>query len=356
MAIQPAISSLLTGQKAFYHQPDYGMRTFGELSCLEALPPCYCVSIESRISRIAKVVLAIVFFPLGIWYLLHRVAGLFLVPASFDPEITKISIAAREALNLEGPWKYKRFTVAVDDCLVDACVIGREETLGNGRFVLKSFGNGETYRLSDYAFEQFLQEINGNAIVFNVPGVGGSVGGPSRDTMAKAYRAMLQFMEDQEEGLGAREIIGYGYSIGGAVQATGLDEHTLRNDLKYLFIKDKTFATLGGIATDIAGGFIGFVVKALGWNISVVDSSIRLKAKEIIIQTTSGYQERVLTSAAEIINDGIITASASLAKAILESKEPMYEKVVIATPTDHGTPLLSTNILSTEVNRMLGEV
>lgn len=355
MAIQPAFSTLLTGDKAFYRQPDYEKATLEDLSRLEALAPCYTVTIESRISRIAKVILAIVFFPLGIWYLLHRVAGFILVPASLDPEIAKVSIAAREALNLGGPWKYKRFTVAVDDCIVDACVIGRENTLGNGRFVLKSFGNGETYRLTDHSFEQFLTEINGNAIVFNTPGVGGSVGGPSRDTMAKAYRAMLQFMEDQDKGLGAKEIIGYGYSIGGAVQATGLNEHTLREDLKYLFIKDKTFSTLGDIAGDVAGGFLGFVVKALGWNISIVDSSIRLKAKEIIIQTISGYQEKKLTSSEQIVNDGIITPSASLAKAILESKEPMYEKVVIGTPTDHGTPLMDITILSDEVNRMLSE-
>lgn len=348
-----SFNKVLSGSQAFYDQPDYVKTTRTELSSLQAPPPCYEVTIESRISRIAKVILAILFFPFGLWYLLHKAAGYLVVPASMDSTIKNVSILDREYLDLEGPWKYKRLSVAVDDFVVDACLIGRKETLGNGRFVLKGFGNGESYRLHDYDFEQFLTLTDGNALVFNIPGVGASTGGVSRGTMAKAYRAMLQFLEDQEKGLGAREIVGWGYSISGAVQAAGLLEHELKEDINYVFIKEKTFACLGDIVKDLMGNFLGFTVKVLGWNIPVIDSSIQLKAKEIIIQTAAVDRDRLIDSPELIRDDGIIPASSSLAKELLERNQGANEKIVIGTPTRHNEPLVDIALLAGEVKRML---
>ena len=106
-----------------------------------------------------------------------------------------------------------------------------------------------------------------NAIVFNYPGVGASSGLPNRQAMAKTYRAMLNFLEDRTNGIGATEIIGYGHSIGGGVQGDALKTHELKKDVKYVFVKSRTFSDLSTTASLLMAKPFGFLVKILGCNI-----------------------------------------------------------------------------------------
>ena len=192
-----------------------------------------------------------------------------------------------------GEWKVKRLTIEVDGYHIDAAIMGKAATLENGRWVLTSNGNGSFYEnhFHDHNFKQILSKIDRNTILFNYPGVGCSPGLPNRQAMAKAYRAVLAFLEDQKNGIGAKEIIGYGHSIGGGIQGEALNSHTLKKDIKYVFIKGRTFSELASVASKTSW-LMGALVKLLGWNINTLESSKRLKAPEIILQTVmSGHTQ-----------------------------------------------------------------
>lgn len=356
-----SFKDILNGDKAFYNQPDYLDATRRDFAQNKSLPVNYTWNTENKIIRIAKLIFSIIIFPIGIYQLLHALAGkVALLPASSPSLIGYPGNHANDSrsnISLDGEWKYKRITVEVDGYKIDATIVGKASTLNNGRWMLASNGNGEFYedKLSySHDFKQILSEVNGNAIVFNYPGVGASSGLPNRQAMAKAYRAMLNLLEDQKNGIGAKEIIGYGHSIGGGVQGDALKTHELKKDVKYVFVKSRTFSDLSTTASILTSKPVGFLVKMLGWNMDSVESSKKLQAPEIIMQTAKvkGYKE--LNDSSEIIGDGVIPANASLAKALLEdNKCPKHNKVFIGMQERHNERLNDPSFLAKKIEALL---
>ncbi len=356
-----SFKDILNGNKAFYNQPDYLDVTRRDFAQNKSLPVNYTWNTENKIIRIAKQIFSIIIFPIGIYQLLHALAGkVALLPAS-SPSLMGYpenhANDSRSNISLDGEWKYKRITVEVDGYKIDATIVGKASTLNNGRWMLASNGNGEFYedKLSySHDFKQILSEVNGNAIVFNYPGVGASSGLPNRQAMAKAYRAMLNLLEDQKNGIGAKEIIGYGHSIGGGVQGDALKTHALKKDVKYVFVKSRTFSDLSTTASILTSKPLGFLVKMLGWNMDSVESSKKLQAPEIIMQTAKvkGYEE--LNDSSKIIGDGVIPANASLAKALLEdNKCPKQNKVFIGMQERHNDGLNDPSFLVKKIEALL---
>lgn len=351
---------MLNGHTAFYNQEDYLKNTAEDLAQNGPLPVSYTWNTERKTLRIAKKVLTVIIFPKGIYKLLQILAGkVALLPAS-SPKLlglTKDEVTGtRSSIRLNTEWKYKRITVKVDGLKIDAMIVGKASTLNNGRWMLHSNGNGAFYedKLKRYDFKQILSEVNSNAIVFNYPGVGASSGLPQRKTMEKAYRAMLNLLEDQNEGIGAKEIIGYGHSIGGGVQGDALRNHELKEDIKYVFVKDRTFSNLSKTASLITIKPLGFLVKLLGWNIDSIVSSRALQAPEIIMQTANVLDTQEIDDSSVIINDGLLPVDASLAKVLLEDSEcPKHNKVFIGVPETHSVNLNDTTILTTKINEFL---
>ncbi len=310
--------------------------------------------------------LSYVFFPLAIYNWLHSFAGkIAFLPAANQyryPHGAEYPNIFRENVNLQTDWKYKRLTIEVDGNQIDACIMGKESTLGNQRWTLASNGNGEFYetkldetKLERPDFQNFLDETNSNALVFNYAGVGASTGSPNRAAMAKAYRAMLTFLEDGENGLGAREIIGYGHSIGGGAQGEALRDHTLKEDINYVFVKSRTFSDLSKTAETIFPiPLIGTLVSIMGWNIDSTQSSKSLQAPEIILQTASGGKYTILKNSLNIIDDGIIAVRASLAKALLDDPScPKEHKTFIGIPESHNEPLSDMPFLARQIEQYL---
>jgi hypothetical protein len=357
-----SFKDILNGDRAFYNQPDYLVSTQRDFAQSKSLPVNYTWNTENKIIRIVKLIFSILIFPIGIYQLLHALGGkLALLPASTPcllgyPENHANNSRSNIEL-LDGVWKYKRITVEVDGYKIDATIVGKASTLNNGRWMLASNGNGEFYEdtLSyDRDFKQILSEVNGNAIVFNYPGVGASSGLPNRQAMAKAYRAMLNLLEDQANGIGAKEIIGYGHSIGGGAQADALKTHELKKDVKYVFVKSRTFSDLSTTASILTCKPLGFLVKILGWNMDCVKSSKKLQAPEIIMQTAKvkGYEE--LNDSSKIIDDGIIAANASLAKALLDDDNcPKQNKVFIGMQERHNEGLNDPSFLAQKIETLL---
>lgn len=360
---------ILSGENAFYNSPDYVESTQRDFASNASLPVSYTWNTEHKIIRIAKQILSIIIFPIGIYKLIHSLVGKFvLVPASL--ESLNYENQLRLKINLIDEideWKYKRITVKVNGYKIDAIIVGKASTLSNRRWVLASNGNGELYENNFftregrevYYFKQILKSINSNAIVFNYPGVGASSGLPSRKAMTKAYRAMLTFLEDKDNGIGAKEIIGYGHSIGGGVQGDALREHELKEDIGYVFVKSRTFSNLAIEASFKTNcSLVGFLIKILGWNINPAESSKRLQVPEFILQTIShdrsNFFPEELTESSQIIDDGMILAEASLAKNLLDDDQcPRENKIFLGLKETHNIGLLEPTWLARKIESYL---
>jgi len=137
----------------------------------------YTWNTESKVIRVVKLIFSIVIFPIGIYKLLHTLAGkVALLPAS-TPSLLEFpknhANNCRSSILLKSEWKYKRITVEVDGYKIDAVIVGKDSTLDNGRWVLASNGNGEFYEeklSSGFELKNILSAVKGNAIVFNYPG------------------------------------------------------------------------------------------------------------------------------------------------------------------------------------------
>lgn len=360
----------LSGPQAFYDQVDYATVTEDEFK-MKRLPVSYTYNTESRAMRIAKLVLAIIIFPIGIGILLHAFGGSVAVPASRSSS-SKRAVALRERVTalslLADDWKYKRFTVECDGYEIDALVTAKPETLGNKRFILVSGGNcalyEETLELSQ-TVKDIASAVAANIISFNYPGTAASSGLVTRAAMAKAYRAMQHFLEDKKRGVGATAIIGYGHSIGGGVQAEVWKSHSRDKSIKYVLVKRHPFSsTSKTVEKMFRSPFLGSMTKLFGWNINCLDSSLNLTVPEIILQTrrpglmfTSSEIVR-LTDGSQVANDGIIHADASLAKCLLESKvSAKGKKVLLGVPETHNGALFPSTIgiLSKLIKELLDE-
>jgi len=341
----------------FYEDNDCLKKTGDDLHSAR-LPVSYTYNTERRSSRVAKEILSVIFFPIKIGQLFHSLGGKIILPASgYDSKL--VERARSKMFTHKGGWQFKRITIATDGYEIDAMIVGKIYTLNNGRWVLASNGNGQIYECftgsSGAELRKILTKIEGNAIIFNYPGVGASSGLPNRRAMTKAYRAVLNFLEDKKDGIGAKEIVGYGFSIGGGIQGDALRDHTLKADINYVFVKSKTFTDLSTTASYLIGPPLGFLVRVLGWNISSVESSKKLQAYEIIIQTATGAEDaRVLTRGSDVEDDGIIPPESALAKKLLEDPTcPRENKLFIGTNKGHCEDFSDVTLLTDAIKQML---
>jgi hypothetical protein len=206
--------------------------------------------------------------------------------------------------------------------------------------------------------KSLLTATEGNALLFNYPGVGASTGLPNKNAMIKVYQAMLNFLEDQEKGIGAKEIIGWGFSIGGGVQGNALRWHKLKEKIKYVFVKDRTFSDLATTADYLVFRCAGIALKLLGWNMRSVESSKKLQAPEIIIQTADVSHPTILKNSVGIVDDGIIAKEASLAKALLDDPLcPRQNKTFFGISQNHCSYIgdITFTFLAGEINKKLAD-
>jgi hypothetical protein len=326
---------------------DYTNRLNYECDSGEALPEIsYRYQTEQKTQTIAEKIFsclyAIVTYP---YRLLQWLAGKLIVPASWTYSQLILDMRNKRQPIPDALWKYKRISIDVGGMTIDAMLIVRDSTAENGKWILSSDGNGSVYELHKTFLtdtKQLALCLNANALVFNYPGVGASQGTPLPETIAKTYKAMLRFLEDKDAGIGAETIIGYGHSLGGAAQALGLDSHELDPDINYVFIKDRTFSTLSKAATDMLGSWAGKLAQFLGWDMDTAAGSKKLKAHEIILQSTKhvygGYT---------VINDGTITREASLLERFIKENTLSKENrsIVHLLNKRHNDPLNQDELL-----------
>jgi hypothetical protein len=328
----------------FYEDPNYLEKTTNDFHQKKLLDVSYTFNTEYKITRIVKFIFSIIIFPIGLYNLLHSLVGKIILPASTPSLMNQPSDCfdnSRTEISLNGEWKYKRLTIAVDGYEFDALIMCKPSTYKNKRWMIYSGGNGEFYENTAQRNEtqEMLKSLNSNALFLNYPSVGASSGLPSREACSKAYKAALSYLEDATYGMGAKEIIGYGHSIGVGVQAEAIASHVFREKVKYVFVKSRSFSDLCTTTYCITRSrILAFLVKFFGWNIDSLKSSEKLPVKEIILQTATVREYTELHDSSLIINDGIIHKDASLAKALLD-KNIVHNKKFIGIPDDHNHPL-----------------
>lgn len=355
---EPNDEHFLYNAAPFYSDDHYESNFIREFKTRELAPIVYNVEFENKVMRIIKKIIAIIIFPLFLHEQLHILAAkIGCLPASNKMTQERIGLI-RNNLSLHPTLRFKRITIEVDGIKIDAAIMGTKESLKNSkRWILCSNPNADTYEsnIQRYELEKLSHNLKANTLIFNYPGVGESTGHPTRTAAVKSFQAMLKFLEDKQKGLGAKEIIGYGYSIGGGIQAEGISDHVFNPNIKYVFIKSRTFSSMQDTAAKIASWFLGFLVKLLGWNISTVQSSQNLTVPEIILQSAKVNEPEVLVDSKKIVeNDGVIHKKATLANALFGAKnECKGKKAIIGIPENHNTPLWDTRLLENTIKDFL---
>lgn len=352
---------LLSGPNAFYNQPEYLKTTYEELCSKSALPPIYHWNSEKKTSRIFWFIVNCCIFPIGVYKTLHAAMGKFggIIPSS-TPCLTgktaeKIQLL-RQKIDLNSQLKYKRFSISVNGERIDGMIIGKPQTFDNGRWLLETLGSGSYYeeRLANDSknIEEFLDKTKSNAIIYNFSGVIGSVGLPTRDTNSKCYQAMLSFLESKENGIGAKEIIGAGSGFGAGVQADALLAHNLKENIKYTFIKQDAYSNLADVVRELFGFIASWVIRLLNWNISTSQSSLQLKAPELIIQHANVTEYKIINSINNLKGNGIIPSTASASYFLLKNIHQFKDKrkIFIGSPLTQQKSMTYFPLLANLVN------
>lgn len=347
--------TMLNGENAFYNDDHYMASTkldFSQKKTLQTIS--YTFNTENKVIRIAKSIVPFVIFPIGCYKLLQAAAA----KAGILPSKKNQAKMTRLEVPLEGEWKHKRITVEADGYKIDGALIGKVSSLNNRRWVLVSNGNGGFYEnklLDTHDLKKILNALNANALIFNYPGVGASTGLPTRESTVKSYEAMLNLLEDSEKGIGAKEIIAYSESLGAGVQGHALRTHTLKKDIKYIFIKSRTFSTYSKAALVFRGRLASWAITLLRWNMNSVESSKKLTAPEIIMQRINieeGYE--IFNDHSRIIDDEMISPFSSLAKELLLLNEESREnKTFIGISETHRQNIKDCSFLTEQIKSLL---
>ena len=258
----------------------------------------------------------------------------------------------------EMEYKAKRLNITVNGNKIDVLLVGKADQFDNGRWILYSNPNGVLYE--DYAgyreVNDRIDRLQTNYLFFNYPGVGESEGETSQQNCIDTYQGMLSYLENEVK---AKEIIGWGTSIGGGVQGAALEDYKFNDEVRYVFVKEQTFSNLSKVPQEIVGEIVPkkFGGKVLSGGLSALgiglvakkvmkssertldsrNSSRQLEDKsipEIVIQNTKKGVS-VPTSNKDIVGDGMISSHASLARALLKEKTDWKNKDFIGVHSEH---------------------
>lgn len=317
--------------------------------------PAYTYEKTSKVQRIALEIilgiLSVVFLPYGIYRLLHLVGGVPIVPAQIKgpaadklgiPKVSQTRFVEQldERLKTDNSLVAKRISVCVNGKLVDAMIIGKKENINNKKWTLISNPNAVDMKFVAGSrwthITGLIDTHQTNVLFYDYQGTGSSEGVATRDEIVSAHEAMLQFFEDEEKGIGAKEILQIGISIGGGVQGHAMKTHKLKEGVKYVLVKDDSFSKISKVRSPILGGLIKF----LGWELSSMTAAKKMEEQgvpEIILQTGNKKGKRV--AAEDVWDDGVISAKASLGCGLLKLKNTWNHKKVILHYGAHATGL-----------------
>lgn len=219
-----------------------------------------------------------------------------------------------------GPWKLDRVAIRVDNDTIDVALLRRKDA-SKDNWILYSGGNGESLattpsingalakvsskttltceelvllaeRSADRRAQWFIgtdvmklgDKLKSNLLFFDLPSIGFSTGKLTPERIRRAYQGVLQYLENDDRGEGAKFIVGYGRSIGGAIQADAIDGHEWKPGIRYTMIKDRTFSNLSDVIKALANRFLAWVARIFKLNYETTTKSQNLPIPEVIVQ------------------------------------------------------------------------
>lgn len=249
---------------------------------------------------------------------IHSWGGSRLFPASDRNTTNRLFETRRntfKTLSLDPNQFFRRESVACDGMKIDIYLFGKKSTLGNGRWTLLSHGyTGHAENANGYQKDVF-ERVHSNYVVFNYPNMSCTEGNISRNNVVAAYRAVLNFIE---EGIGAKEIICWGTSMGGGVKGHAFKRHKFKPNIKYVSVSDQTYTTLEKAAKAMNHGWGATAIKKTGWQLSSKKSSPKLPYPEIVIHKAKQLHPK---SFGDIEHDNLFGGEDCLAGHLLKQKE-----------------------------------
>jgi hypothetical protein len=229
----------------------------------------------------------------------------------------------------------------------DAILSGKINDIMDGSFVFRWGGNAETYEMS-HLIETWENHFSGFATFqINGPGVGRSQGRPSYANIMKAAKVGLTFLETLTDHYRDRRIrskgriVLAGFSLGNGVFSELLRWHKLStHENDYLVYSINTFSRLSDVPSGFFSQHIGFSwARTVSEKICFLGNRFfrwvkfdfdavraahllsNLKVPQAILQACVFDGEKLIA-----IDDGIVSADASLLTQIIKSKE-MHRKL-----------------------------
>ena len=330
----------LTSPNPFYESTTYLSDTQKDFASPTPLSPPYILEKEHKIIQIAKIIFAIIVFPVGLYKTFHFILGRILIKSS---RCSKKRIdEVRKKIPLDTEWRFKRVTLEVNGRSIDGIIMVRTETAGNGQWMVVAQGRNGYYerKVTDVGLRNLLLSKNMNAFIFNYPGVGRSEGPTTRANLLENCKAAFTFVEKH---LHATSILGYGYSMGGGVISETIA--TLPSPEKGVtrrVLLDRTFCKLSKATAWIypkpIGLFLGSLVRVCGWELRTSRACKRNPHLLVVLQTTTQDSIRPIKEFEHIRHDGIIHPEATLTLRVLgSSKIPNIS--IIGISGGHNTPL-----------------
>ncbi|MEL7432000.1 MAG: hypothetical protein AAGI90_05700 [Chlamydiota bacterium] len=293
------------------------------------------------------------------------------LPASHPRSLNmteKQILSARKSIHssphIHQDWVCQQGRISLAGTLLDVLVV-RKRNFDTKRWTLVALGSGQFYEtkfLFGEDLRNLLNLLDTHAVLFNYPGVGLSQGFPIKQAMVDAHLAMISLVEDQNRGLGAEEIIFYGHSIGGGVQAEALLHHTFLPHIAYVAVKSRTFSSLSEVAADktrkhwLKKMLAKQTVRSLDWEMRTARSSLLLSIPEIVLQTAFVRQYQELDSLEKIADDNVISPQVSLAWSLLQApKSRRKSKILVGVPENHNGDFTDEATLALLIQNSLGK-
>jgi len=295
--------------------------------------------------------------PLTLYNIAYIIAGWLIHPPSVPFSFSDSLDEDREAF-FSTERVAKRVSVQANGRLIDTMIFAKKENLENHRrWIIFSNGNCGRYETKKHFYFDLADKLNANIIFYNYPSTGRSSGWfPNHNAVLASHRAMHALVKK----LGATEIVDFGLSLGGGIQGESLKDFPFEENIKYVFVKRMTFAILSEQVKTMFRPFGligGFALPLLNWDYSGAESARTLPHPEIIIQHGESYgvyDINNLPLSDQVGHDGLIPASQSYAKVILDDPNCRKDKKIFAlVGENHRDYMYGYNKIATLINEQL---
>lgn len=237
-------------------------------------------SLIEKIWLVIKIILAVIFIiPFSIYTCvrfillmpLYRRNDVSMARSFLDFVLSSFGFSKKTTITLKNMRRDGRSWIGKRQCLhsgaqkIDTFIIGTRETINNGRWIVFSNGSlpsgyreclrhslsdsNQGYRLSSessFGLLDLADSLEANIICYDYPFYGDSSGFISSliDSTAKSHKLVLDFTENQERGLGAKQIISFGYSLGGMIQLKSLVDRPISANTSYVVLSSRVPSSL----------------------------------------------------------------------------------------------------------------